>query len=172
MKFKHLVLVSIVIFLAAVLSSSQPAPREQVGILPDGGFLLNSGWRVKPAGTQVPLDTLPMSAILSKDGKFLLVLNGGYKPPSISVLDTKDGHEVGRTPVSDAWLGLALSPNGRTVWAGGGSRAAIFEFSFDENGQLKPTNTFELVKSAAMSLSRPTAICSMPAISITIPSWS
>jgi DNA-binding beta-propeller fold protein YncE len=148
MKFKHLVLVSIVIFLAAVLSSSQPAPREQVGILPDGGFLLNSGWRVKPAGTQVPLDTLPMSAILSKDGKFLLVLNGGYKPPSISVLDTKDGHEVGRTPVSDAWLGLALSPNGRTVWAGGGSRAAIFEFSFDENGQLKPTNTFELVKSA------------------------
>ena len=148
MKFKHLVLVSIVIFLAAVLSSSQPAPREQVGILPDGGFLLNSGWRVKPAGTQIPLDTLPMSAILSKDGKFLLVLNGGYKPPSISVLDTKDGHEVGRTPVSDAWLGLALSPNGRTVWAGGGSRAAIFEFSFDENGQLKPTNTFELVKPA------------------------
>ena len=148
MKFKHFVLVSVVIFLAAVLSSSQPAPREQVGILPDGGFLLNSGWRVKPAGTQIPLDTLPMSALLSKDGKFLLALNGGYKPPSISVLDTKDGHEVGRTPVPDAWLGLALSPNGRTVWAGGGSRAAIFEFSFDEAGQLKPGNTLELVKSA------------------------
>jgi DNA-binding beta-propeller fold protein YncE len=148
MKFKHLVLVTVVIILAAVLSSSQPAPREQVGILPDGGFLLNSGWRVKPAGTQIPLDTLPMSAILSKDGKFLLVLNGGYKPPSISVLDTKDGHEVGRTPVSDAWLGLALSPNGRTVWAGGGSRAAIFEFAFNESGELKPTNTFELVKAA------------------------
>ncbi len=50
--------------------------------LPDGGFLLNSGWRVKPAGTQIPLDTLPMSSVLSKDGRFLLVLNGGYKPPS------------------------------------------------------------------------------------------
>jgi DNA-binding beta-propeller fold protein YncE len=148
MKFKRLVFLAVVIFLAAVLSSSQPAPREQVGLLPDGGFLLNSGWRVKPAGTQIPLDTLPMSAILSKDGKFLLVLNGGYKPPSISVLDTKDGHEVGRTPMSDAWLGLALSPNGRTVWAGGGSSASIFQFSFDENGQLKPTGTFELVKPA------------------------
>ncbi len=148
MKFKRLVLIALVIFLAAVLSSSQPAPREQVGLLPDGGFLLNSGWRVKPAGTQIPLDTLPMSAILSKEGKFLLILNGGYKPPSVSVLDAKDGHEIGNTQVLDAWLGLALSPNGRTLWVGGGSRASIYEFTLDENGQLKPTNTFELVKQA------------------------
>jgi len=148
MKFKRLVLLLVVIAFAAVLSSSQPAPREQVGLLQNGGFLLNSGWRVKPAGTQIPLDTLPMSATLSKDGKFLLVLNGGYKPPSISVLDTQDGHEVGRTPVGDGWLGLALSPNGRTLWVGGGSRAAIFEFSLDDNGRLKPSNIFELVKAA------------------------
>ena len=79
-----------------------------MGPLPDGGFLLNSGWRVKPAGTQIPLDTLPMSSVLSKDGRFLIVLNGGYNPPSLSVLDTKDGHEIGRTPVPDAWLGLGV----------------------------------------------------------------
>ena len=69
----------------AVISSSQPAPREQVGVLPDGGFLLNSGWRVKAAGTQVQLDTLPMSSALSPNGRFLVVLNGGYRPPSLSV---------------------------------------------------------------------------------------
>lgn len=132
----------------AMISVSQPAPREQVGVLPDGAFLLNSGWRIKPAGTQVPLDTLPMSSAVSKDGRFLVVLNGGYRPPSLSVLDTKDGHEVGRTPVADAWLGLAFSPNGRTLWVGGGSQASIFEFSFDENGALQPTRTFPIVKSA------------------------
>lgn len=132
----------------AGLSSSQPRPREQVGILPDGGFLLNSGWRVKPAGTQIPLDTLPMSSVLSNDGRFLLVLNGGYKPPSISVLDTRNGNEIGRTPVPDAWLGLALSPNGRMLWVSGGSKASIYEFSFDENGKLAPTRTFELVHPA------------------------
>ena len=143
---KRAILACVAIALAATLSSSQPAPREQVGVLPGGGFLLNSGWRVKPAGTQIPLDTLPMSSILSKDGRFLLVLNGGYKPPSVSVLDTKDGHEIGRTRVADAWLGLALSPNGKTLWVGGGSRAAVFEFSLDENGQLSPARTFELVK--------------------------
>ncbi len=95
-----------------------------------------------------------MSSVLVADGRFLLVLNGGYRPPSISVLDTKDGHEIGRTPVADAWLGLALSPNGRTLWVGGGSRAAIYEFSFDENGSLQPTRTFDMVKTCRPDLSR------------------
>src|SRR5580700_1801460 len=140
-----------ILIAAAVVSSSQPAPREQVGPLRDGGFLLNSGWRVKPAGTEIPLDTLPLSSVLSKDGRFLIVLNGGYNPPSLSVLDTKDGHEVGRTPVTDAWLGMSLSPNGKTLWVGGGSQASVYEFSFDENGKLAPTRTFEIVKGAERS---------------------
>ncbi|MBV9771754.1 MAG: hypothetical protein JOZ32_19440, partial [Bryobacterales bacterium] len=121
---------------AAVVSTSQPPPREQVGPLAGGGFLLNSGWRVKAAGKQVALDTLPMSSVVSKDGRFLIVLNGGYNPPSLSVLDTKDGHEIGCTPVADAWLGLSLSSNGRTLWVGGGSQASVYEFSLDGNGKL------------------------------------
>src|SRR5271170_2649815 len=147
----HVLIAALILIAAAFLSSSQPPPREQVGPLADGGYLLNSGWRVKPAGVQIPLDTLPMSSVLSKDGRFLIVLNGGYNPPSLSVLDTKDGHEVGRTPVTDAWLGLAFSPNGRTLWVGGGSQASVYEFSFDENGKLAPTRTFEIVKGAARS---------------------
>src|SRR3984957_6393166 len=145
----HVVFAAFILMAAALLSSSQPPPREQVGPLADGGYLLNSGWRVKPAGVQVPLDTLPMSSALSKDGRFLVVLNGGYNPPSLSVLDTKDGHEIGRTPVTDAWLGLAFSPNGRTLWVGGGSQASVYEFSFDENGKLAPKRTLEIVKAAA-----------------------
>lgn len=147
----HVIFAGLILIGAALLSSSQPPAREQVGPLADGGFLLNSGWRVKPAGTQVTLDTLPMSSILSKDGRFLIVLNGGYNPPSLSVLDTKDGHEIQRTPVADAWLGLALSPNGRTLWVGGGSQSSVYEFSLDENGRLAATRTFEIVKPAARS---------------------
>lgn len=144
---RRFLLAALAVTLAAV-SQSQPAPREQVGFLPDGGFLLNSGWRVKPAGTQVPLSTLPMAAVLSGDGRYLIALNGGYQPPSLSVLDTKDGHEVGRTPVPDGWLGLALAPNGRTLWMGGGSKASVFEFSMDAGGNLQPARTFEIVKAA------------------------
>jgi DNA-binding beta-propeller fold protein YncE len=126
------------------LLSSQPAPREQVGPLPNGAFLLNSGWRLAPAGKQVPLDTLPMSTALSRDGKYLLALNGGWKPPSISVIETASGRVLGAVPVSDGWLGLTFAPKGDFVYVGGGSRASIFEFAF-ANGTLTPARTFEVV---------------------------
>src|ERR1700704_4381021 len=115
-------LVAALIVIAAVLSS-QPAPREQVGPLPGGGFLLSSGWRLDPVGRQVPLDTFPMSSALSPDGKYLLVLNGGYKPPTVSVIETASGNISDSVRVADGWLGLAFSPKGDMVYVGGGSQA-------------------------------------------------
>lgn len=124
---------------------SQPAPpKEQVGPVAGGGFLLNSGWKITPAGRQIPLDTMPMSSVLSKDGKFLLVLNGGYNPPSISVLRVDTMQELGRTPVKDGWLGLSFSPDGKLLYVGGGSEAAVFEFRFN-GGVLTPARTITLI---------------------------
>jgi YVTN family beta-propeller protein len=139
----RLALAAGLISLAALLSS-QPAPREQVGPLPGGAFLLNSGWRLDPAGKQVPLDTLPMSSALSPDGKYLLVLNGGWKPPSIHVIDTATGRVLGKVAMADGWLGLTFTPKGDFVYVGGGSRASIFEFAF-ASGKLTPARTFEVV---------------------------
>lgn len=124
---------------------SQTGQRVQVGPLGDGSFLLNSGWRIHPAGDQVPLDTLPMSCALSKNGKYLVVLNGGYRPPSLSVININEQREVGHVPVADGWLGLTFSPDGHTIWVGGGSRGAIFEFSFDDDlGEIKAGRTFKI----------------------------
>ncbi len=136
-----------VIVCAGVLCS-QPERKELVGKQPDGSFLLPTGWRIKPVGQQVELDTLPMSSALSKDGKYLLVLNGGYKPPSISVIETASMQEKSRVPVGDGWLGLAFSPDGGKVYVGGGSKAAVFEFSFS-NGELKATRNFLLADQPA-----------------------
>ncbi|HLW76406.1 MAG TPA: YncE family protein, partial [Bryobacteraceae bacterium] len=134
-----------VVVCAGVLCS-QPSWQERVGRQPDGTFLLSNGWRLKPAGQQVPLDTLPMSSALSRDGKYLLVLNGGYKPPSISVIAVDSMKETARVPVADAWLGLAFSPDGGKVYVGGGSKATVFEFTFSQ-GELKPAH--ELVVTPA-----------------------
>src|SRR5580698_3742549 len=132
------------LLVAAAVLCSQPVPPERVGPLPGGGFLLNSGWRLEPAGKQIPLDTFPMSTAVSPDGRYLLVLNGGYNPPSISVLETATGREIHRVRIADGWLGLTFSPKGDHVYVGGGSRAAVFEFSFAD-GALEPTRTFTVV---------------------------
>ncbi len=111
---------------------------------PDGSFLLSSGWRIKAAGTQIPVDTFPMAAAVTPDKKFLLVLNGGFNPPSISVIDIATNKAVGRTPVPDGWLGLAITKAGDKVYVGGGSQAAIYEFSL-ANGVLTPARMFPIV---------------------------
>ncbi len=130
---------------AAALLVSTPAPRVQVGPQPGGGFLLHSGWTLTPAGKQIPLSTLPMSTALSPDGKYLLILNGGYLPPSISVVDVGDERETARVAVEDAWLGLTFNRKGDRVYAGGGSKPFVFEFSFD-NGELKPGRKFAVIQ--------------------------
>jgi len=123
-----------------------PSATEKVGPLPDGGFLLNSGWTIRPAGQQVPVDTFPMSSAVSNDGKYLLVLNGGYNPPSISVIDVGLKKEIGRTPLADCWLGLTVSPRGNSVYVGGGSRGSVYELSLDPaSGSLTRTREFQAV---------------------------
>jgi YVTN family beta-propeller protein len=147
-----LITLLLLVVLAALVSSA-PAPREQVGPLPDGGFLLNSGWRIQAAGQQVRVDTFPLASALSPDGRYLLVLNCGYNIPSISVIDTASAREIGRTQVADAWLGLAFTPKGDRVYVGGGSKAAVFEFTFS-NGALTPARTFSILPKDAKPTNR------------------
>lgn len=111
-------LLTLFLFCAAAFAQAQPAP--------------------------IPVETFPMSAAATPDGKYLLVLSAGLHPPAISVIDLAASKELSRTPVPDAWLGLAISKTGDKVYAGGGARAAVFEFSF-ANGELKPGRTFPLV---------------------------
>jgi YVTN family beta-propeller protein len=103
-----------------------------------------SDWKIHPAGTQIAVDTFPMSNTVTPDGKYMLVLTAGLHPPGIGVIDLATGKELSRTPVSDAWLGLTMSKSGDKVYVGGGARAAVFEFSF-ANGLLTAGRTFPLV---------------------------
>ena len=107
-------------------------------------------WRVQPAGTQVALDSLPLSAAVSPDGKFLLSLNAGARP-SISVIETSAMKETARVAIADAGLGLAFSPDGRSVYAGGGSRNAVLEFTFSPAGELKASREVSAGPAAVMN---------------------
>jgi DNA-binding beta-propeller fold protein YncE len=117
--------------------------RAKVGPLPQGGYLLNTGWRINAAGRNIPLGTLPLSQALSPDGRYLAVLNGGFQRPAISVIDLRDEHEVSRISIEDGWRGLALSASGDKLYAGNGGRPTVEEFIFSK-GNLTAQRKFEL----------------------------
>ena len=60
----------------------------------------------------IPVGQFPISVATTPDAKYLLVLNTGATPASISVIDLATSKELNRTPVPDAWLGLTLTKAG------------------------------------------------------------
>jgi DNA-binding beta-propeller fold protein YncE len=130
-KVLAVLIVATAVALAVRFAVSQHAVQQKVGPLPDGGFLLNSGWAIRPTGQQVSVGTFPMSSAVSKNGKFLLVMNAGYDPPTISVIDVASKKELSRTPVADAWLGLRMDLRSDSFYVGGGTTGKVFEFALD-----------------------------------------
>ncbi len=116
--------------------TTQETLLAQVGPQPDGSFLLNTGWHIHPAGTTIPLSTLPMSVATSPDGQRIAVLNGGFLPASVDYLDMKTARKTSSVSITDAWRGLAFSADGTRLYAGNGARASITEFSV--NGASSP----------------------------------
>jgi len=107
---------------------SQRGRIHTVGPTEGGGFLLNTGWRIRPAGKNIPLSTLPMSYALAPEGRLLAVLNGGFAPASVSLVDLETARESARVTIGDGWRGLAFSPAGDKLYAGNGSRGSLTEF--------------------------------------------
>ncbi len=132
------------------MATSQKAVPQRVGPLPDGAFLLNSGWTIRPAGQQVEVGTFPMSSVLSRNGKYLLVLNAGYDPPTISVIDVASKKELSKTHVADAWLGLRIDPRADLFYVGGGTTGKVFEFALDpDSGAVTPKREIQAVEDLA-----------------------
>src|SRR6516165_9792205 len=125
---RRAVLIAIPVVLAVTgFVFSQKHRLETVGPTEDGGFLLSTGWRIKPAGTTIPLSTLPMAHALAPDGRMLAALSAGYAPASISLIDLETSREATRITITDGWRGLVFSPAGDKLYAGGGSRASVTE---------------------------------------------
>jgi DNA-binding beta-propeller fold protein YncE len=119
----------VAVLAAAGFVYSQKSRLQTVGRTEDGGFLLNTGWRIRPAGKNIPLSTLPMSQVLAPDGRMLAVLNGGYMPSSVSLVDLETARESARITITDGWRGLAFSPSGEKLYAGNGTRGSLTQFT-------------------------------------------
>ncbi|MGI8523408.1 MAG: YncE family protein, partial [Nocardioides sp.] len=101
---------------------------RRVGPSGDGTAVTPVGFRVTPAGAQTTLGDLPLATALSPDGETLLVSNDGQGSQSLQVVDTATSKVV-QTISYDSpkalFVGLAFSPDGTRVYAGGGGQQAV-----------------------------------------------
>lgn len=87
----------------------------------DGSQTLPNGWRIRPAGTPISLPgDMPLTMLVSKDGKYLVVNTGGFHDHSVNVIDTGTRKCVQSVNVGTDWTGMCFSDDGKELFVSGG----------------------------------------------------
>ena len=102
--------------------------------------LLPNGWRLTPAGKQIPIGELPLNMVVTKNQKYAVTSNSGMGINSLSVINLKTEKEVQRYVVSNTWVGLTFGFGDKHLYVSGGNNNVVYVFWF-RKGKLYPTDT-------------------------------
>ncbi|MBX3246528.1 MAG: hypothetical protein KF901_05035 [Myxococcales bacterium] len=122
---------------------ADPEATLRVGADGDAAYIVPGARRVLRLGTQVRLPGFPMRVRAVPGSDFAIVTDGGVASEQLSVVNLSTGEVVDqrlfRRRVDEAlFLGLAISSDGRRVFASGGGSNVIRVYDFDlTTGQLE-----------------------------------
>jgi DNA-binding beta-propeller fold protein YncE len=68
---------------------------------------LPTGWRISPAGELIALDSYPVHAELLPDGQHALILQSGFRPPSLTLLHLASGKSLASFALADGAVDFA-----------------------------------------------------------------
>ena len=91
---------------------------------------LPTGARLDPAGTQSAVGNFPLTAVLSPDSSQLLLLLNGWRQQGVQVVDRRTGAIMQTVEQAAAFIGLAFSPDGRSVFASGGNTDVVYRYDW------------------------------------------
>jgi YVTN family beta-propeller protein len=118
---------------------SAPAGNEYTKINKAGKTVLPNGRFITPRGRQIETAPHPYGLILSPDGNTVITANSGTSPFSISILrdvfgtspvvqQVPEGTKTQNGILEACFMGLAVSPDNKTVMVAGGQTNKIFMF--------------------------------------------
>ena len=95
----------------------------------------------------VDAGNLPLGFALSGDGNSAVLLLSGFREQGVQVVDRQIGKAGAVFPIAGAFIGVAFSPDGKTIAASGGNSDAVYLFSWHD-GRLWLTDSIVLAKKA------------------------
>ena len=121
---------------------SAPAVNEFTKIDKKGRTIIPNGRYISPVGKSILTAPHPFGLTLSKDGNTAVTANSGTSPLSITILRNilSENPEVQQVPpgpstdkgvLASVFMGLAVSPDGQTVYVAGGQENKIYLFDID-----------------------------------------
>jgi YVTN family beta-propeller protein len=108
---------------------TEPAPAERA---PES-LPLPTGLRLDPAGPGFDVGNMPLAVAVAPGtpGRLVLLLSG-YREQGLQVVDPAAGRVLQTLPQPGAFLGLAFSPDGQTLYTSGGDDDAVFRYDWKD----------------------------------------
>ncbi len=142
---KPIALVAVLALVLPACSRGGPSPLPTTRTAPDleAAGRLATGARLDPEGAQLDVGNFPLAMALSPDGRFALLSTSGWREQGIQVVDRETNRLTITYRLPSAFLGLAFSPDGGTVYASGGNQDVVYRFIF-MGGSLGLTDSLRL----------------------------
>jgi YVTN family beta-propeller protein len=117
------------IALAAVASACAPAGNPPVAnatskVLPTGRVL-------DPAGRIIDVGNMPLAIAVAPDKRHAAILLSGWRQRGLQIVDLAGGVVAQTLPQRGAFLGVAFSPDGKSIYTSGGGRDVVYRYSWD-----------------------------------------
>ena len=96
----------------------------------DGIDRLPTGVRLDPASGSISLGSMPLAVRLSPDGKRAVVALSGYREQGIQVIDLATRSVVQTLSEPSAFVGLAFSTDGQTLYVAGGNDDTVYRYDW------------------------------------------
>jgi YVTN family beta-propeller protein len=119
-----------VFFVAAC--GTAPSSKPAASSIDTGPRPLPTGRTLDPAGVVWPVGSMPLAMTLSPSGREIVVLLNGWREQGVQVVDRATGRILQMVPQAAAFLGLAFSPDGRTLYTSGGNQDVVYRYAWSE----------------------------------------
>ena len=117
--------------LLLALAACHPTASDRVGTERTTLLLrLPTGQYLDPAGVVRNVGSMPLAMVAAPGGRHLVLLLNGYLEQGIQVVD-RDGMVRQKLLQPAAFIGLAFSPDGRTLYASGGNQDVVYRYRWE-----------------------------------------
>ncbi len=124
--------------MAAVLPLAAAACRPPASVaaapVPTGmlvaGMRLPTGAQLDPVTNSTTVGSMPLAMALAPYGDRVVVLLNGWREQGFEVVDRATGQVVQMVSQPAAFIGVAFSPDGKTLYVSGGNQDVIYRYAW------------------------------------------